>query len=66
MAGRILSEDASSISVAINPAEPDSQNRVPRSDIATLTLISPMPAGLINSLSRDEILDLVAWLEATH
>ncbi len=63
--GRIVTEDAKSISLVINPVDPDQRRRIVKSDIASqrLSELSPMPEGLVNTLSREEILDLVAWLE---
>ena len=64
--GRIVSEDANAIFVAINPVDPDQRRRVARTDIAARSVsdISPMPTGLLNTLTRDEVLDLVAWIES--
>ena len=63
--GRIASEDAKSIQLAINPVDPDQRRRIAKSDIASqrVSELSPMPEGLVNTLSREEILDLLAWLE---
>jgi putative heme-binding domain-containing protein len=63
--GRIVSEDAKSISLAINPVDPDQRRRIAKPDIASqrVSELSPMPEGLVNTLSREEILDLLAWLE---
>jgi putative heme-binding domain-containing protein len=63
--GRIVSEDAKSISLAINPVDPDQRRRIAKSDIASqrVSELSPMPEGLVNTLNREEILDLLAWLE---
>jgi putative heme-binding domain-containing protein len=64
--GRIVSEDPASLVLAINPVDPDQRRRMAKSDIATKRVsdISPMPAGLVNTLDRDEILDLLAWMES--
>jgi putative heme-binding domain-containing protein len=64
--GRIVSEDAKSIALAINPVDPDQRRRIAKSDIATqrVSEVSPMPAGLLNTLTREEILDLLARIEA--
>ena len=65
MVGRILGEDDGSVTLAVNPTDPDNRWRVRRADIATQAVsdVSPMPAGLLDTLTRDEILDLLAWLE---
>jgi putative heme-binding domain-containing protein len=64
--GRIVAEDPKSISLAINPVDPDQRRRILKTDIASqqVSEISPMPAGLINTLNRDEIFDLLAWMES--
>jgi putative heme-binding domain-containing protein len=64
--GRIVSEDVNSVSVAINPVDPDQRRRVARKDIAAQRVsdVSPMPAGLLNTLTREEIFDLLAWVES--
>jgi putative heme-binding domain-containing protein len=64
--GRIVSEDAKSISLSINPVDPDQRRRIAKSDIASqrVSELSPMPAGLLNTLTRDEIFDLLAWIES--
>jgi len=63
--GRIVAEDAKSITLAINPVDPDQRRRILKSEIESqrVSEISPMPGGLLNTLSGDEILDLVAWIE---
>jgi putative heme-binding domain-containing protein len=64
--GRVMSEDSSTLSIAINPVDPDQRRRVNKAEIQTRRMsdISPMPAGLVNTLSKDETLDLLAFLEA--
>jgi putative heme-binding domain-containing protein len=63
--GRIVAEEAGTLSIAINPADPDQRRRVNSADIRTQRIsdISPMPAGLVNTLTKEEILDLLAYLE---
>lgn len=63
--GRIVGEDAQSISLAINPVDPDQRRRLAKADIATqhVSEVSPMPGGLLDTLTREEILDLLAWIE---
>ncbi len=64
--GRVVSEDEKSVVMAINPVDPDQRRRVAKSDIASRRVsdVSPMPEGLLNTLTRDEVLDLLAWLES--
>jgi putative heme-binding domain-containing protein len=64
--GRIVSEDTQSITLAINPVDPDQKRRISKAEIMSqrISEISPMPAGLLNTLSREEIFDLLAWIES--
>ena len=64
--GRIVSDDAKSITIAINPVDPDQRRRLIKNDIASQRVsdVSSMPPGLINTLTREEILDLLAWIES--
>ena len=63
--GRVVSENAKNVTLATNPADPDHQERVSKQEIVSRRIsdVSSMPEGLLNTLSRDEILDLLAWLE---
>jgi putative heme-binding domain-containing protein len=62
--GRIVSEDDGTIFIATNPIDPDERRRVAKNQIESqrVSQISPMPEGLLNTLERDEVLDLLAWL----
>jgi len=64
--GRIAGEDANTLSIVINPVDPDQRRRVTKADIQTqrVSEVSPMPAGLVNTLTKEQILDLLAFLEA--
>jgi len=64
--GRIVGEDANSITLAINPADPDQRRRLLKADIASqrVSEVSPMPGGLFDTLTRGEILDLLTWIES--
>ena len=63
--GRIVQEEADSVVVAPNPLEPATVT-VKKSEIKTreLSKISPMPEGLLNTFTKEEILDLLAFLES--
>jgi putative heme-binding domain-containing protein len=63
--GHIVAEDAGTLSLAVNPTDPDQRRRVNKGNIQTkhVSDISPMPAGLVNTLTKQEVLDLVAFLE---
>ena len=52
------------LQLAENPLHPDKITRVNKSDIVeqTRSETSIMPPGLTNILTRNEVLDLVAWL----
>jgi putative heme-binding domain-containing protein len=64
--GRIVSEDATSVVLATNPVDPDDRRRVARAQIISrrVSEISSMPEGLLDTLTREEILDLLAWIES--
>ncbi|HVX12629.1 MAG TPA: hypothetical protein VHC22_15725 [Pirellulales bacterium] len=64
--GRITHDDGESLTVATSPLDPTQVVKVARREVEsrTASLVSPMPSGLLNSLSRDEILDLLAYLIA--
>jgi putative heme-binding domain-containing protein len=65
--GRVVDEDAKSFLVANNPVDPiGHRRRVARADVASqkVSALSAMPEGLLNTLDRDEVLDLLMWLES--
>ena len=57
-------KEGDKISVAENPLQPDRLTVLSQSDVKTRSKypISAMPPGLLNSLNKDEVLDLVAFL----
>ena len=63
--GRIVGQDAESITVGVDPYGPTTV-RIPRADVASIEPVptSSMPAGLLGARTRAEILDLLAYLEA--
>jgi putative heme-binding domain-containing protein len=63
--GHILEETAENIIVQINPLKPEKVT-IRKSDVKSRSLsrLSPMPEGLVDTLSKEEILDLIAYLEA--
>ncbi len=63
--GQLVGGDAETFSIAASPLEPTRIERVRRSGIVSRTAskTSLMPEGLLNSLTQDEILDLLAYLE---
>ena len=62
----VLEEDDSTIHVVPNLLLPDAVTRVPKRDVLQRipSKVSSMPEGLISALTREEILDLLAYLEA--
>jgi putative heme-binding domain-containing protein len=71
VSGRIVEEDDKRVVLITNPLTGD-RAEVMKKDISRRehSKLSPMPEGLVNVLTKDEILDLVAYLEsgglATH
>ena len=64
--GRILDKDVSDWTVAVDPKNPSSVIQIPVGEIEDVSLskTSMMPQNLLDTLSRDEILDLLAYLES--
>jgi len=65
LTGQLAGGDALSLAIAADPLEPTNLQRVPRKSIVArkTSPISIMPEGLLNPLTREEILDLLAYLE---
>jgi len=63
--GRITEENPDKLVIRPNPLEPETI-AVKKSEIESreLSKVSPMPAGLLNTFTEDEILDLLAYLES--
>ena len=63
--GRIVEETPEKVVLRKNPLEPDTIT-IKKTDIESRSpsKISPMPAGLLNTLTKEEILDLLAYLES--
>ncbi len=61
--GRLVRQSDTEVVIETDPLNPTEQT-VRRSAIDDLrpSTVSPMPEGLVNTLSRDEILDLLAYL----
>lgn len=64
--GRVLLENATTVVVRPNPLEPDKTVTLKKSDLnyRGLSKLSPMPQGLVDNLKKNEILDLLAYLES--
>jgi putative heme-binding domain-containing protein len=61
--GRLMSETDDKVIIRPNPLSTDTQD-LKKADIKSrdLSKTSPMPPGLVNILTKDEILDLIAYL----
>jgi putative heme-binding domain-containing protein len=64
--GRLVDEQKDKLILVPNPLQPNNRVEVKKSDVKSrgFSKISPMPEGLINVLSQDDILDLLAFLES--
>jgi putative heme-binding domain-containing protein len=66
--GQLAGGDAVTLAIAPDPLEPTQIQRVSRKSIVTRksSPVSIMPEGLLNTLDRDEILDLLSYLESVE
>ncbi|MFM8724524.1 MAG: c-type cytochrome, partial [Planctomycetaceae bacterium] len=66
VSGLKLEESAESVTLLPNPLKPETKLVLPRGEIEELeaSMISTMPASLLITYSRDEILDLLAWVQS--
>ncbi len=66
VAGTIVKQDADGIDLMQNPLTPKVITHVATKDIARQvpSKLSPMPQGLLSPLSKEEILDLLAFVES--
>lgn len=64
--GLIVEETDEYVRVVSNPLQDIEGQKIPRAKIVSRTPapLSTMPSGLLNSFSREEILDLVAYLQS--
>jgi putative heme-binding domain-containing protein len=65
LAGIVVEETDAVVRVAANAARPDEVRTIPKSQIERMktTDVSLMPVGLLNVLTLEEILDLLAFVE---
>ena len=68
LAGQIipnLDYRASTLQLAENPIYPNKTTKIPKVNIAqrSHSKVSLMPPGLLNLLTKEEVLDLLGWLE---
>lgn len=64
--GRLVDESDALLVLVPNQLEPNKHVEVRKSDVAqrNFSKTSPMPSGIADNLSREDILDLVAFLES--
>ena len=64
--GLLVREDDEAFHLLGNPLEPDQITVVAKADVEEVTVSkqSTMPEGLLMTLTREEILDLLAYIEA--
>ena len=62
--GRIMQEDKKFYMISSNPFLPDLLDKIAKNSVASIksSPVSLMPPALINSLNKDELLDLLAYL----
>ena len=65
LSGRVISETADKIVIRPSMLAPEIQE-IRKADVQSreVSKVSPMPPGLVNMLTRQEILDLLAYFEA--
>jgi hypothetical protein len=61
----LLEENDKRVVLEVNPLQPE-KKAIAKADIESrkASKLSPMPEGLVNVLTRDEVLDLIAYLES--
>src|SRR5947208_2370708 len=66
ISGVVVKEEPSEFQVMTNLLTPEAITRIAKADIdqRVASKISPMPAGLVNVLTKEEIVDLLSYLEA--
>lgn len=66
IAGLMVDQSDTSITLLPNPLKPETKITLQRSDIEEIeaSSISTMPTSLLITFTRDEILDLLAYIEA--
>ena len=62
--GVVVNLQGDTVSINTDPSEPNTQTRVDRKEVKSIepSKISPMPPMLLNMLTKDEILDLAAYI----
>ncbi len=64
--GRVVNYYGDSIGIQTDSLDAANISRIPRTDILSLepSPVSPMPSGLLSTLTRKDILDMVAFLSS--
>ena len=64
IAGLIVKEDEKTVHVVDNPTAPDKVRIIQKDDIddRSVSPVSIMPHGVLNKLTKEEILDLLAYV----
>ena len=62
--GMIVNLNGDTIMINTDPTDPNQQQAIDRKEVASIepSKVSPMPTGLLAPLTKDEILDLVAYI----
>ncbi len=62
--GVVTNLQGDTVVINTDPAEPNNLTRVDRKEVKSIepSKISPMPPGLLNMLTKDEVLDLLAYV----
>ena len=64
--GRLVDETPEQLVLVPNQLQPETKITVKKADVAkrSFSKISPMPQGLVDALSKDDVLDLIAFIES--
>ncbi len=64
--GRLVDESGDNLVLIPNQLQPDTKITVKKADVAkrSFSKISPMPQGLTDALSKEDLLDLLAFIES--
>jgi len=62
--GVVTNLQGDTVTITTDPSEPNTLTRVDRKEVKSIepSKISPMPPGLLNMLTKDEVLDLLAYV----
>jgi putative heme-binding domain-containing protein len=63
VSGPVLGDNGAELSLNVNPVDADRAEKIRRDATTNLTITSLMPPSLANTLTKEELLDLLAYLE---